>query len=204
MDIQKLYALADQKEVPRERIVPMALASYERSTFQYGKHAYKPTDQFELSLINVVRSAVQAKKESSTATGRSPRRPPSVNDREQAAFYLRSLIVAFEEADEYDPSRHHNRPVPALYADDAEYRKLARELLQELRKLNEQVGRKQRNARSNPLLGKLLTKFLTSYASTLGKGAAVLTTATLAAFLYRAGICQEVLGHIWGQFKLPK
>ena len=202
--LQKLYGLADQEEVPRDHIVPMALASYERSTYNYGKYSYKPADQFELGLIELVREAIKEKIAPDDLQIRRTTRTLSVSDREQALFYLRSLVSAFEEADAYDPALHHNRPVPALYTDDAEYRKLVRQLLAELRKLNELVQRKKSIRGPTPLLDKLLTKFLTSYASTLGKGAAALTTATLAALLYRTGIGQDVLGSIWGHLKLPK
>lgn len=204
-DIQKLYALADQNRVPHDRIIPMALASYERSTYQYGRHSYKPSDEFEVALISAVRDAVQAKLKSLALTGGSKKgtirnfpQTPVISHRDQAAFYSRMLILAFEEVLQYDPARHHNRPTPSLYINDADYLKYVRELLDELKRLNKELTQKKGQPVPHNVsrLSKHLDKFFSSYAAAFGKGAGYLTVGLAAGLLVQLGFGREMVEQI--------
>jgi hypothetical protein len=204
-DVQKLYALADQNQVPYDHIISMALASYERSTYQYGRHSYKPADKFELELIGTVSDAIQAKLKSSALTGGSKKATirnsspaPVISDRDQAVFYSRMLILAFEEVLQYDPARHHNRPAPSLYIDDADYLRYVRQLLEELKQLNKVLVQKrgQPGPRKVSQLSKHLDKFFSNYAAVLGKGAGYLSVGVAAGLLVQLGIGREMVEQI--------
>jgi hypothetical protein len=60
-----------------------------------------------------------------------------VLDKTAAILQIRGLIIALEEAVEYDPTRHHNSPPPALWVDSPEYVGDIKDLVRELRRLND-------------------------------------------------------------------
>jgi hypothetical protein len=139
-----------------------------------------------------------------TKKGKSKR----IANKAEVLRYSRIIIAALEEALQYDPRRHHNQPPSSLRIDNADYFEDVRLLVKELKELNALL-------RDRPLhspkprssiqkLSKHLDKFLSSYASALGKGAAALTIGSIGALLLNAGVGKDILDTIWGHLKLPK
>jgi hypothetical protein len=116
--------------------------------------------------------------------------------------YSNALIVALEEVLEYNVAKHHNSPPPNLRIEDPAYLAEVRDLASELRRLNillEEPSRtKARVARQKiGRFGSNFDKFLGSYATALGKGAAALTIATAIGLLCQAGVGREIIDAIW-------
>jgi hypothetical protein len=109
---------------------------------------------------------------------------------------------------EYDPLRHHNKPSPELWIDSRNYMADVRELITELRRLNDNLERKRPPVRqlkkSSVQFAKHANKFLDSYAGAFGKGAAALTTAAIAAVLYQTGVGKDLLSNVLAHVRLPK
>lgn len=129
-----------------------------------------------------------------------------VRNKAQVLNQLTVLIGAFEEVDEYDPMLHHNRPPPALWIDDADYRRDVKSLLHELRQLNDllrNLAPKEavKAARMAGVATKAATKFIESYAEILGKGAAYLTIGATATLLVNVGVPKEAVDAVWGLVK---
>lgn len=129
-----------------------------------------------------------------------------VRNKAQVLNQLTVLIGAFEEVDEYDPMLHHNRPPPALWIDDADYRRDVKSLLHELRQLNDLLRNlapteAAKAAKAAGVATKAATKFIDSYAEALGKGAAYLTIGATATLLLNVGVPKEAVDAVWGLVK---
>lgn len=122
---------------------------------------------------------------------RSATRTPAWK-RPEVFHTLGVLIAAFEEVEDYDPARHHNRVPPVLWLSNGAYLADVKHLLGELRELNtilRQLADRDKEA-SKPAARKIDAtlavlaasgkKFVESYADLLGKGAAALTIGALA------------------------
>jgi hypothetical protein len=59
-----------------------------------------------------------------------------IRNRQQVIAHSRLIISALEDALDYDPLRHHNRPPPELRIEDAGYLQDTRALIAELKRLN--------------------------------------------------------------------
>jgi hypothetical protein len=134
--------------------------------------------------------------------------PPAIKLKNKAEVirYSKILIVALEEVLDYDPTRHHNEPPPALRIDDPGYLKEIRNLVGELRTLNSllaQQHRSKQTAGAVNRLGRHFDTFLDRYAKSLGKGAGCLTIGVVASLLYQAGVGQDVIASILSHAKLP-
>jgi hypothetical protein len=125
-------------------------------------------------------------------------------DKQQVLQYSNIIIIALQEALDYDRTRHHNEPTPALYINDPKYKRDIEELIVELRHLNDLLERKSSGAARTRSVGRLqkhFDKFLDAYSPMLGKGAAVLTIAAVAGLLSWAGVPLDVVGGIFGHIK---
>jgi hypothetical protein len=138
---------------------------------------------------------------------------PIIRSPEHALFYSRQIVTALEEALEYDPKRHHNQPPPALRIENADYLNEIRELVAELKRLNEyleavakeravpetkfspkrKAAPKKAAEKSAVEVSKHVNTFLNKYAAGLGTGAAALTIGTAGALLYQLGIPLDFL-----------
>jgi hypothetical protein len=114
------------------------------------------------------------------------------------------LIIALQEALDYDPVRGHNQQPPALWIDNPSYLTDVNSLVIELRRLNSLLEakrpRKKEAKRAVIDLAGHLNRFLRSYATTLGTGAGVLTLGVIADLLRHAGLDPTAL---WSVVKLP-
>jgi len=126
-----------------------------------------------------------------------------IRDKKQVIQYSNIIIVALQEALDYDPARHHNQPRPALYIDGAKYKDDIWELIGELRRLNELLERKSlRTARAPAIkLAKHFDTFLGTYSKGMGWGLSGLTICTVSALLYQLGLGHDVVGDIFRHFK---
>jgi hypothetical protein len=130
-----------------------------------------------------------------------------ISNRAEIIRYSRAIIVALEETLQFDSTRHHNLPPPALRLDDPTYLAEIRSLTNELHQLN---GLLEKPTKKTPRVvkqqagrfGKHLDKFLNNYATSLGKGAAALTIATAVGLLCKVGISQEIIDAIWAHARL--
>ncbi len=126
----------------------------------------------------------------------------------QAIFLSKLVIATIDEALEYDPTRHHNQPPPALWIEEPDYLSGIKQLVGELRRLNLNLEAIKTLKSLNPALPeneveksaidvkKHVNKFLDKYASALGTGTGVLTVGLLATLLYQLGVPETVFEHI--------
>jgi hypothetical protein len=113
------------------------------------------------------------------------------------------LIIALQEALDYDPLRGHNRQPPALWIDNPSYLIDVNSLVIELRRLNSllEAKRPRKEAKRAVIdLSGHFNRFLRSYATTLGTGAGVLTLGVIASLLGHAGLDPTA---VWSAVKLP-
>lgn len=128
-----------------------------------------------------------------------------VRNKSQAIYQIRALIIAFEEALEYDPVKSNELP-PPLWRDNRAYLKDVESLLHELRQLNQHLheltkGKNTQTTKSVGIVATSTRKFFESYADGLGKGAAALTIGAAGALLYYIGVSKEIIDPIWGHLK---
>jgi len=60
-----------------------------------------------------------------------------IRNRQEVVAYSTLIVAALQEALDYDPARHHNQPLPALWIEDPNYLQVIRALIAELKRLNE-------------------------------------------------------------------
>lgn len=98
---------------------------------------------------------------------------------------------------DYDPTRHHNLPAPALHIDDALYLNDIRALIGELRRLNEllQKSRPQKGEPKRTIIEVRthINLFLKNYVPLFAKGTACVTVAAMAGLLHYAGVEQDII-----------
>jgi hypothetical protein len=127
----------------------------------------------------------------------------------QAIFYSRLVITAIDEALDYDPARHHNQPPPDLWFDDRAYLDDIRNLVTELRRLNDNllairsmaalsgpVTAQSEIEKSSDAAKKRLNLFLDKYTESVAKGSGWLTIGTIVALLVQLGVSESVLEKI--------
>jgi hypothetical protein len=134
----------------------------------------------------------------------SKRKPLEIRNKKQVVFYAKTLIAAIQETLDYDPKRHHNRPPPALRIENPEYLEELRQLVGELRKLNEllEAPMQRRSPDTAAInLAKHFDRFLHKYSGALGTGAACLTIGVVAALLGELGLGGNMIGNILKHFK---
>ncbi|HQS18649.1 hypothetical protein [Reyranella sp.] len=120
-----------------------------------------------------------------------------------AKQHLATLVIALEEAAEYDNLRHHNQPPPALWVGRSEYESDTKILLAEFSKLREFLNRQPKAVPARELdSGSSIAviaakKFIESYAGAMGKGAAALTIAATAGLFIALGVDKGTVQTIW-------
>jgi hypothetical protein len=129
-----------------------------------------------------------------------------IQNRVEIVKYSTAIIAALQEALDYKVERHHNLPPPVLRLDDENYLIELRNLVAELQRLNALLEKStlssaQAARRKVSSIEKHFDKFLSSYASALGKGAAGLTVAAAAGLLYQAGVGTDVINNLWQHLK---
>jgi hypothetical protein len=55
----ELRTIADREQIASDRVLEMAIMSFERWNSRYGKIYYKPSDQLEYDLIQIVARAIR-------------------------------------------------------------------------------------------------------------------------------------------------
>jgi hypothetical protein len=125
-------------------------------------------------------------------TVRARTRQGATINRVEVIRQTKALIIALEEALDYDQVRDHNQRPPILWSDDPSYLKDVDALVVELRSLNSLLEakrpRKKEAERAVIDLARHFDKFLHAYASWFGKGTALLTVAVIANLLQHAGL----------------
>jgi hypothetical protein len=133
---------------------------------------------------------------------------PFIQNKSQIIQQSNVIIFALQETLNYDPARHHNQPPPDLWTDDAAYLQEIKNLVAELKRLNDILERPVPNTRqakrSTVQLAKHFNTYLHHVAVGTGRGTAALLIATMAGLLYQTGIGTGLLDGIWEHLKLPK
>jgi len=127
-------------------------------------------------------------------------RPASAGDKSIALFQLRNLIEAFEEAAGFDRARNVRPPV--LWIENDQYLAELKDILIELRELKQVLEAAQiaRAVSSDAeKTASKLDKFIDSYMSEMGKGAAQLTKAGIVLALVWAGLGEATLAKFMSQ-----
>lgn len=131
-----------------------------------------------------------------------------VRNKKQTLLQVTVILDALQQAIDFDPMRHHNQPPPPLRIENPEYLSELRNLVEQLRRLNEilaATGPLRSGAPSasvkdvtKPAIDtrKAVSKFVNNYAGTLGKtlgyGSGVLVLGGLATLLYQLGLPDDV------------
>ncbi len=118
----ELKTIADREQIASDRILEMAIASFERWNSRYGKIYYKPTDQLEYELIQIVARAIRDEVAEFPILEMVRSKPRARVDLAEVHRLSKVLTDAFEEVLDYDPKRKHNQGIPALWVDDPIYR----------------------------------------------------------------------------------
>jgi hypothetical protein len=123
--------------------------------------------------------------------------PAIIKNRTTIIRYSQVIIVALQEALDYNP-RRTNQPPPALWLNDPDYLKAIRDLVTELKRLNDLLAvqkpaRKEAKTSMN-LIKVLVDKGLAPFLTTMGIGGAMLLLAAIQAMLHQAGLEVDYLG----------
>jgi hypothetical protein len=128
-----------------------------------------------------------------------------IRNRQQVVAYSTLIISALQEAMDYDPARHDNRPRPALWIEDADYLQDIRDLIAELKRLNTLLETRRPQGEPHRAaidLKKHLNKFLDNYIPLMAKGTACLTVAAMAGLLHHIGVGDEFILGVFATAKL--
>lgn len=166
------------------------------------EHAVPPISVSERGL----KSAVKGQSRASPGSGvvKKHRAQLTLRSKQQVIRYSKIIIVALQEALDFDPLLRHNQPPPELRIEDPNYLEAIRSLVAELRRLNDLLESKPLKNRETSQavvhLSKHFNKFLSSYAGAIGKGSGYLTVGVMASLLYHAGIgvdgVAKILSHV--------
>jgi hypothetical protein len=123
--------------------------------------------------------------------------------------YSTLIVAALQEALDYDPVRHHNQPIPALWIEDHNYLQVIRALIAELKRLNEllQASRTRKGEPKRTIidLRKHINVFLANYVPLFAKGTACVTVAAMAGLLRHFGVEEDiVVGILTAVMRTPK
>ncbi|MGY4428961.1 putative DNA-binding protein [Bradyrhizobium sp. F1.13.1] len=104
-----------------------------------------------------------------------------VRNRKQTMFQIAIILDALQQAIDYDPKLHHNQPPPPLRIENSDYLTELRNLVEQLRHLNETLSATKLSRSGAPVANgrdvtkpaidtrKAISKFVNNYAGTLGK-----------------------------------
>ena len=128
-----------------------------------------------------------------------------VRNRRLAVENANVLIEVLEQVLEYTPRRGSNNPPPELWIDDKHHLDTMRDLVAELKKLNETIkasGSPAAGVKASISLKQSAQKYIDSCAEVLGKTSGVALTAALTgAVLYFAGVNVETVSKFYNMFK---
>lgn len=167
------------------------------------------SQQQSTSKADIIRTALQSHLENigyeisrnrEDVGGQSATRKITIRSVKQVIFHSNLLIKAFEEALNYDVQRHHNQPPPTLRLEDEGYLREIKNLVAELKQLNEflaNLGEGRKRKEAPPIqLSKHIDIFLKKYSATLGYGAGMMTLGLMATLLYQLGAGEAVFDHV--------
>jgi hypothetical protein len=89
--------------------------------------------------------------------------PSVIRNRKHVVQYSRILISALEEVLEYDGIRQHNQPPPALRVEDPEYLDEIRQLVAELKRLNDILEKRKIDTARAKKQGFRVSKYLDKF-----------------------------------------
>jgi hypothetical protein len=124
-----------------------------------------------------------------------------VHKREEVMLHAFALILAIEEALNYDPQRYHNIPPPELriLEEGDPYIRLLEGIKNELIKLNANLTalNRENDAVENAVrLRKYGDEMVSEFSKAIGKGAGFLLLAALAALLANAGLGSDFISNL--------
>jgi hypothetical protein len=135
-------------------------------------------------------------------------RRTAIFDKRRVLSYSRMIIGALEETLTYNPGPHNNNPPPGLWIDDSNYIEELRNLVSELRRLNDLLESRKKPAgvqKTVASFGNHAERFLKNYSASFGKmagkGSWYLLVGTIGALLYHAGAGQGLGDSILSQIK---
>jgi hypothetical protein len=144
---------------------------------------------------------------------RSPKKkkvstPALIKNKRIIVQYSKVIIAALQEVVDYDAFRQHNQPPPDLWIEGDTYIKEVRNLIAELKRLNELLEakrvRRKETRRQAIHIAAHLNKFFTSYANAMGKIAAGLTGAAAIALISQTGVGKDAINSIWSHLHFSK
>jgi hypothetical protein len=135
-----------------------------------------------------------------------------IRSKKQTMLQVTVILDALQQTIDFDPVRHHNQPPPPLRIENPEYLTELRNLVEQLRRLNETLGATKQTRSGAPAVSakdvtkpaidsrKAISKFVNNYAGTLGKtlgyGSGALVLGGLASLLYQLGLPDDVFATI--------
>ena len=143
-----------------------------------------------------------------TSGGLGNGRPPRgtlIRNRDQVIRTSAAIITALQEALDYDPKIHHNQIPPDLWRDNPEYIATLRQIVEELKELNDLLRKQssaQRERKSVVHLGVHIDQFLTGFSSVAGRGAGWLLIASLGGLLYQTGLVPDLAANVLKHIRL--
>jgi hypothetical protein len=211
-----LEILSKEREKDPETIKVLAIAEYKKraapgtgpnmSLWELGEKLAKASSPqpWRAPVLETPKQEPKKKEPPSTTP-----KPPKILGfsqihRAQIILFSKIVITSLEDAINYDPKRHHNRPPPDLRIDSEGYLQELRSLVTELKRLNallESMKYKNEKRRAVIALSKHVNTFLDKYARVLGTGTAGLTVAALAGLLLQIGVGPEVVQQVLSHFK---
>jgi hypothetical protein len=138
-------------------------------------------------------------------TARARTRQGATINRVEVIRQSEALIIALEEALDYDQVRDHNQRPPILWSGDPSYLKEVKNIVVVLQRLNSLLEakrpRRKEAERTVIDLTQHLDTFLKNYAAWFGRGAAALTVSSIAGLLHYAGLDPTA---VWSIIKVPR
>lgn len=151
-----------------------------------------------------------------SSVGKFPR-SIKIGNKAETIRYIHILLAAIDEAINHDPLRHHNNPPPALRLENSQYLDELRELVTELRRLNDlleaKIPKKAATGKATINLYKHFDTFIGNFASSagtslgksigvgvgigLGIGATGLLVGTAAALFHHAGLAPDMISRLF-------
>src|SRR5258706_14250267 len=190
--VARMYADQQNRHNAALHGQPLMSVALSSATMLQAKGAATPLGTGTLTLTK--KSTVRPKK------GRNkPADRLVITNKKLALQYSNIIIVALQEALDYDPVRNHNERTPALYIDDAKYKDDIRALIGELKRLNELLERKSLRAAKKPAvnLAKHFDTLLGTYSKGMGWGLSGLTIGAIYALLNQLGLGPGIIGDIF-------
>lgn len=132
-------------------------------------------------------------------------KPAAIRNKTLLIENSRVLLALFQDVLDYNPRRGHNGGPPELWLEDKHYLNDVRQLVSELKRLNDLLERrasKSDTTKATVELAQSLQKTFDGFGETFGKSLGVATAAAIAgATLYFAGVSPEAVAKYYKLFK---